>query len=97
LLASLGLLAVSVWLKKTGRNFWYTLVPMVFMLVMTVWSLVLQVQPGVVQLVGWIGWHRRPQMSPMMTGGVGALLLVLTVMLLFEAARILRERPPARV
>ncbi len=48
LLASLTLLAVSVWLIKTGRNAIFTLVPMAFMLVMTLWSLVLQIAP-------WLG------------------------------------------
>jgi carbon starvation protein len=39
LLAGLTLLAVSVWLTKTGRNAIYTIIPMIFMLVMTIWSL----------------------------------------------------------
>ncbi len=48
LLASLTLLAVSVCLIRTGRNALFTLVPMAFMLVMTLWSLVLQIAP-------WLG------------------------------------------
>ena len=39
LLAGLSLLGVSVWLKRTGRNPLYTLAPMCFILVMTLWSL----------------------------------------------------------
>jgi carbon starvation protein len=43
LLAALTLLAISVWLKRTGRAYWFTLAPMVFVLVITLCSLVLQI------------------------------------------------------
>ncbi|HYC57815.1 MAG TPA: carbon starvation CstA family protein [Candidatus Binatia bacterium] len=46
LLAGLSLLGVSVWLKRSGRRYWYTLYPMMFVLGITFWSLVLQVQAG---------------------------------------------------
>ncbi|MBI3990949.1 MAG: carbon starvation protein A [Candidatus Omnitrophica bacterium] len=46
LLASLTLLAISVWLWRKGKNFLITIIPMFFMLVMTMWSLVLQIKPG---------------------------------------------------
>ncbi len=39
MLAGLSLLGVSVWLVRTGRNPLYTFVPMVFILVMTLWAL----------------------------------------------------------
>jgi carbon starvation protein len=42
LLAALTLLAISVWLRRSGRRSWFTLVPMVFVMVMTLWSLALQ-------------------------------------------------------
>ncbi len=40
LLASLILLAISVWLIKNGKNALFTIIPMLFMMVMTMWSLV---------------------------------------------------------
>ncbi len=43
LLAALTLLAVSVWLKRSGRAYWFTLAPMFFVLTITLWSLVLQI------------------------------------------------------
>ncbi|MBI4711714.1 MAG: carbon starvation protein A [Planctomycetes bacterium] len=46
LLASLTLLGISVWLWRTGRNPLVTLIPMVFIMVMTFWSLVLLLIPG---------------------------------------------------
>jgi carbon starvation protein len=42
LLAGLSLLGVSVWLKRSGKKYWYTAYPMVFVLGITIWSLVQQ-------------------------------------------------------
>jgi carbon starvation protein len=41
LLAALTLLALSVWLRRRGRNPIYIVLPMIFVMVMTVWALVL--------------------------------------------------------
>lgn len=43
LLAALTLLAVSVWLHRSGRPCWFTVVPMIFVMTITVWSLLLQI------------------------------------------------------
>ncbi|MCI4626161.1 MAG: carbon starvation protein A [Candidatus Magnetoovum sp. WYHC-5] len=43
LLASLTLLAISVWLIKGGKRAFYTVLPMLFMLIVTTWSLLLQI------------------------------------------------------
>jgi len=40
LLAAVALLAVSMWLYHTGRNIWYTVVPMIFMFTVTLSALV---------------------------------------------------------
>ncbi|MDC4227509.1 MAG: hypothetical protein MPW15_25600 [Candidatus Manganitrophus sp.] len=50
LLAALSLLGVSVWLIKSGKNPLYALLPMFFVLTMTLWSLGLFVAPW---LQGW--------------------------------------------
>lgn len=39
LLAALTLLSITVWLYKARRRIWFTLVPMIFVLVITLWSL----------------------------------------------------------
>src|SRR3989339_343604 len=51
LLASLTLLGVSVWLWRTGKNAIITIIPMVFMLAMTLWSLVMMMIPGIKNIV----------------------------------------------
>jgi carbon starvation protein len=39
LLAALTLLSISVWLYKSRKRIWFTLLPMLFVLVITLWSL----------------------------------------------------------
>lgn len=90
LLASLTLLALSVWLIRTGRRAIYTIIPMVFMLVVTLWSLVLQIKPFAVAMV----MRRMPALTQtVVVGGVcGVILLVLSVWLIAEAVRVLAVR-----
>jgi carbon starvation protein len=85
LLASLTLLAISVWLIRTGRNALFALVPMGFMLVMTLWSLVLQIAPFAAAVVS----RTRAEPDVAISGICGIVLLVLSVWLLIEATRIL--------
>jgi len=92
LLASLTLLAVSVWLIKTGRNALFTLVPMAFMLVMTLWSLVLQIAPWARALLA--GTTASPDVA--ISGVCGSVLMILSVWLLMEAARGLARRGPQK-
>ena len=42
LLAALSLLCICVWLKSAGRSIWFALIPMIFVMGMTLWSLALQ-------------------------------------------------------
>ena len=46
LLAALTLVSVTVWLKRQGRPSWFTWAPMLFVLVVTVWALILQAYSG---------------------------------------------------
>lgn len=39
LLAALTLLSITVWLYQAGKRVWFTLAPMIFVLVITLWSL----------------------------------------------------------
>ncbi|TVQ03042.1 MAG: carbon starvation protein A [Balneolaceae bacterium] len=43
LLAAISLLIVTIWLKKNGRNIIYTLLPLIFVLFMTLWAMINQV------------------------------------------------------
>ncbi len=48
LLAALTLMAISMWLKKTGRPWWASAIPMTFLFAMTLWSLALLLKPTLV-------------------------------------------------
>jgi len=87
LLAALTLLGLAVWLLRTGRRVaaWLVALPMLFMMTMTVWSLL--------RLAGdWI--HRLPsggRLDPV--GPVAIVLLGLAGLLIVEAARALASAP----
>jgi carbon starvation protein len=87
LLAGLTLLGVSVWLKRTGRPCWFTVVPMLFMMTITVWSLACQV----------VTFFRGKGAVSYANGAVGVMLLALAALLAVEASRALlsARRAPA--
>ncbi len=87
LLASLTLLAVTVWLYRTGRRYWYTLAPMVFLMTVTVTALVLQAAEGVaaVRTTG-LRWD-----ATILNGVVAILMIGLTVVFVMEALRAAQE------
>jgi carbon starvation protein len=88
LLASLILLAISVWLIKSGRNALYTILPMIFMLVITLWALVLQVLDFWNALPAFVtGVKMKPDV--MISGVCGFILLMLSILLVSEAVRVL--------
>ncbi len=95
LLASLTLMAVSVWLKRTGRNVLYTVIPMAFMMVMTLWSLSLQILTFLRTLPGWMqSGSIKPDI--LLSGIVGITLLVLSVWLIIEAVRMISKAKPVK-
>ena len=79
LLAGLTLLVVTVWLKKSGKGFVFTLLPMIFMNVMTLWALALLL--------------RRYGLSTI--GVIAGVLLLLALGLIVEAVRTIRRTGPA--
>lgn len=85
LLAALTLLGITVWLAKTGRSILYTFVPTVFMLVMTITSLILLIRPWIVDLFSGVVRFD-------MVGTIAVVLLALAIFLLAEAARAVLDR-----
>lgn len=73
LLAGLTLLTVTVYLMKQRRPVWYTAVPMVVMLSVTIWAMVLQLQ-------GFLA-AEQPNLTLI---GVSAAVLVLAIWLVLE-------------
>ena len=93
LLASIILLAVSVWLIHLGRRPRYTILPMIFMFTVTSWALVNLSLPFVKSLFNLPGGV-FPSADTWLLGLCGILLLGLSLMLIMEAGRVLffRER-----
>jgi carbon starvation protein len=89
LLASLILLALSVWLIKSGRNALPVLLPMFFMLVVTLWSLVQLVRPFLSAAPAWIRNETALKPDVIISGIVGIVLLVLSLWLIAETIRTL--------
>lgn len=81
LLAGLALLVVYVWQKRKGKKTFFIVVPMVFMLSMTLWALV--------QLIYQSGFTS--------IGIISAILLVLATILVVEAVKIVFFRPPPSI
>ncbi|HEX7064825.1 MAG TPA: carbon starvation CstA family protein, partial [Bacillales bacterium] len=78
LLAGISLMLISIWLHKQGRNYIYTLVPMVFLLFMTVWAMIQQV------FFDWLGLAPNGDFKPLLFI-FGFLILVFALWVMVEA------------
>lgn len=76
LLAGLALMVVAVWLKKKGKQIWFVILPMIFMLGMTLWALFLVIMQYKLSLLGFIG----------------DILLLLAILLILEAIEIFEAK-----
>ena len=83
LLAALTLMILSVWLMRSGKSWWMSVLPMIFMMVMTLWSLVLMIRPMFSKL-----FSATPSVD--FIGLVALFLFALAVLLILEAFRVVR-------
>jgi carbon starvation protein len=91
LLACLTLLGVTVWLHKTGRTIWFTLVPMVLLFVVTLSALSIQIFEGIRTLL-----RDGPSPAPpVLNAAVAVALLGLAAIFVVEALRAVRPRTAA--
>jgi carbon starvation protein len=88
LLAALTLLGITVWLKRSGKPYWFTLAPMLFVTAITIWSLSIQAVNA---------FHAKLGLNPATINGFVCLALAgLTGFLVVEALRSIRgPRPEA--
>ncbi|MCE9634788.1 MAG: carbon starvation protein A [Planctomycetes bacterium] len=81
LLAALTLLGISVWLRRTGRPCWFTVLLMLFIMTITVWSIIGQTMTF---------WAKRDQGGANVANAVvGVVLLSLAAFFAIESARAL--------
>lgn len=88
LLAALSLMAVSVWLQRQGKRYWYTLAPTIFVSIVTLTSLVLQMKAAFADDATTV---------QRVNGVVALALFALAGQLLFLGARALLRRTPMPV
>jgi carbon starvation protein len=91
MLAALTFLGITVWLKKTGKPTWFTFYPMLFVMGITVWSLVKQIFAGISQFLS-----QSPAAS---TAGINAItgiaLLGLAVFMVWEGRKTWKTARPS--
>ena len=83
LLAGISLLLISIWLKRKGRSIVYTLVPMIFLLIMTLWAMSKQV------IFDWSGYGETD--GNMLLFIFGAVILGFTIWIILEAVALARK------
>jgi carbon starvation protein len=92
LLAALSLLAISVWLRRTGRPSLFTALPMAFVMAITLWSLVLQARAAAAALAA-----SGLRLDTVLLNGIVSVLLVgLALILIVEGLRAARAASPAQ-
>jgi len=92
LLAALALLGVTVWLHQKGKSLWFTLGPTIFMLIVTMWSLMItgQIHLGRLRAGNVAALHHIEFL-------VAVALFVMSVWIVVEAILLARgrSRPPS--
>ncbi len=84
-MAGVTLLIVSVWLRQQGRAYVYTLVPMVFVGIATVFSMLSEVR-------GYFGSFSEQWLLAIS----GSIILILDVWVIGESVRVLLKDAPER-
>lgn len=96
LLASLTLVAVTVWLHNQGRRYWYTLIPTIIVMTITLTALIVQIAAGL-RAIGKPAPAGKSSLLrvEVLNGAVGIVLFGLAVLFLVQAIRAIR-RPSER-
>ncbi|HSJ37761.1 MAG TPA: carbon starvation protein A [Planococcus sp. (in: firmicutes)] len=83
LLAGISLLLVSIWLRKLGRNYMITIIPMVFLMFMTLWAMFQQV------FLQWAWYAAAPNMLLFV---FGAIIFVFALWIIITAIQVLARK-----
>ncbi|MFA1818759.1 carbon starvation protein A [Virgibacillus oceani] len=81
LLAAISLTLIAVWLKRLGRNYVVVIVPMIFVMVMTLWAMFQQV------IFEWSWWFGTE--SNMLLFVLGAIIFVFAVWIILTAFQVM--------
>ncbi|MCP3027386.1 carbon starvation protein A [Halobacillus sp. A5] len=88
LLAGISLLLIAIWLKRQGRNYWPAVIPMAFLMFMTLYAMFLQV------MTQWAPWAGQ---SDWLLFIFGAIIFVFALWIMFTAASALMNSNKDRI
>ncbi|GGF20477.1 carbon starvation protein A [Halobacillus andaensis] len=88
LLAGISLLLIAIWLKRQGRNYWPAVIPMAFLMFMTLYAMFLQV------MTEWAPWANQ---SDWLLFTFGAIIFVFALWIMFTAASALMSSNKDRI
>lgn len=92
LLASLTLLGVTVWLRRQGKRCWYTFIPMVIVMSVTLTALSIQIFVGCRDMASGVWRSGSGGMNPtVLNAPVALALMALAVVFVFEALRAVKQ------
>lgn len=80
LLAAMGLLIVSIYLYRTKKPIWYALLPMAFMLVLTIYAMLFKLRDF---------WLETPRNMPLIVTSI--ILIIISLWILVEAVIVLAK------
>jgi len=83
LLAGLSLLGISIWLKMSGRSSWFAVIPMLFVMTITLWSLSIQTSWAFKNLTR----EGFAFSTTLMNGLICLILILLAALMIVEALR----------
>ncbi|KGX87161.1 carbon starvation CstA family protein [Pontibacillus litoralis] len=85
LLAGISLLLISIWLKNLDRNYMPTIIPMAFLMFMTMWAMISQV------FTDWAPWAEG---SDWLLFSLGAVILVFALWITITAISVISAKDP---
>ena len=92
LLAALTLLGVTVWLYRNGKRYWYTLIPMCFVMAITVMALGLQIFVGVRDMAQGDWRTAEGKLNPTVVNApVAIALMLLAIVFIHESVMAARR------
>jgi len=93
LLAALTLLGITVWLYRNGKRYWYTLIPMFFVMAITLMALGLQIFVGFRDMNrgAWRIGDNRLLNPTIMNAPVAVALLLLAIVFIHESVKAARR------
>src|SRR5690606_18401086 len=83
LLAGISLLLIAIWLRKLGRNYIVVIIPMIFLMFMTLWAMFQQV------FLQWAWYADQPNTLLFV---FGAIIFVFTMWIILTAVQVLSKK-----